>query len=346
MTRWPSQKKGKILRRFHTLVPRSFAVPTAVLGTIALSLTATPAGAVEAERAHNRLLAPLPATKVPPQSVPASTPPSSHTVEPGDTVSAIAAQHGLKTADVLAWNGLGWSSIIRPGQVLALTGASTDPTVAPPAPAPAAATIATHTVTGGETLWGIAQAGGIGLTALLDANGLTRDSIIYPGQELSIPSAAAPASPTMTPAAVVAIETAPVTPLDAEQIANAQIIIDVGRGLGVPDRGIAIALATAMVESWIRNLDWGDRDSLGLFQQRPSQGWGTEGEVRDARRAAAAFFGGTHDPNGSRTQGLLDVPGWQEMEFGAAAQTVQRSAYPERYAPWEEQARTWVAAYG
>ena len=80
--------------------------------------------------------------------------------------------------------------------------------------------------------------------------------------------------------------------LDAEQIENARIIIEVGRSRGVSERGIAIALATGMVESWLRNLDWGDRDSLGLFQQRPSTGWGTEDEVRDPYRAAAAFFGG------------------------------------------------------
>lgn len=320
-------------------------MPTAVLGTIALSLTATPAGAVDGERTHSRPLAPLPLGAAAPLVVPASVLTPSHTVAPGDTVSAIAARYGLTTADVLAWNGLGWSSIIRPGQVLTLTGAVAAPVAAAPAAAPTVAAV--HTVVGGETLWAIAQAQGVGLTDLLATNGLTRGSIIYPGQELAIPGAAAPASPTMIPTAVVeAAPVAPIVTLDAEQIANAQIIIEVGRGLGVSDRGIAIALATAMVESWIRNLDWGDRDSLGLFQQRPSQGWGAEGEVRDARRAAAAFFGGPHDPNGSLTQGLLDVPGWQEMEFGAVAQTVQRSAYPERYAPWETQATAWVAAYG
>jgi len=183
------------------------------------------------------------------------------------------------------------------------------------------------------------------VAALLAANGLGDGAIIYPGQTLAVPisaaapaaaSAPAPASPP-TPASVV---------LDDDQIANARIIIQVGRGLGVSDRGIAIALATAMVESWIRNLDWGDRDSLGLFQQRPSTGWGTEAEVRDPYRAAAAFFGGASDPNGSRTRGLLDIAGWESLDFGAAAQAVQISAYPDRYAPWEQQAYAWLAALG
>ncbi|WP_279070426.1 hypothetical protein [Microbacterium lacticum] len=134
--------------------------------------------------------------------------------------------------------------------------------------------------------------------------------------------------------------------LDAEQIENARIIIEVGRSRGVSERGIAIALATGMVESWLRNLDWGDRDSLGLFQQRPSTGWGTEDEVRDPYRAAAAFFGGPDDPNGTATRGLLDVPGWEAMDFGAAAQAVQISAHPERYGPWEQQAEEWLATLG
>ena len=74
--------------------------------------------------------------------------------------------------------------------------------------------------------------------------------------------------------------------------------MQVGRQLGVPDRGIAIALGAAMQESGMRNLDWGDRDSLGLFQQRPSTGWGTAAQVRDPVRPTKAFYGGPSDPNG------------------------------------------------
>ncbi len=119
-------------------------------------------------------------------------------------------------------------------------------------------------------------------------------------------------------------------------------IIRIGRELGVPDRGIAIALATAMVESSMRNLDHGDRDSLGLFQQRPSQGWGTAAQITDADRSIRVFYGGRHDPNGGTTRGLLDIPGWQRMSFTGAAQAVQVSAFPHRYGQWERQANRWL----
>ena len=93
--------------------------------------------------------------------------------------------------------------------------------------------------------------------------------------------------------------------------ANAAIIIAVGRSLGVPDHGIVIALAAAMQESSLRNLDYGDRDSLGLFQQRPSAGWGTRRPDPDPLRAARLFFGGPNNPNKGNTRGLLDIAGWQ-----------------------------------
>jgi hypothetical protein len=101
-----------------------------------------------------------------------------------------------------------------------------------------------------------------------------------------------------------------------------------------------------MQESWLRNLDWGDRDSLGLFQQRPSTGWGTPEEVHDPVRAARAFYGGPSDPNGENSRGLLDIDGWHDMSFADAAQAVQISAYPERYAQWEQPAYAWLAAHG
>ena len=134
--------------------------------------------------------------------------------------------------------------------------------------------------------------------------------------------------------------------LTAEQAGNAQLIIRIGREIGVPDRAIAIALGTAMQESSLRNVAFGDRDSLGLFQQRPSYGWGTAAEVQDAARATRVFYGGAGDPNGSRTRGLLDVPGWQNLTFAQAAQAVQISAYPDAYAKWEAPAYSWLAALG
>jgi LysM repeat protein len=193
-------------------------------------------------------------------------------------------------------------------------------------------------VIAGDTISGIAARHGSTAGALLAANGLTWDSIIYPGQTITVPAAA--------PAPAPAVASGTSLELDAEQSENARTIIRIGRELGVPERGIAIALGTAMQESWLRNLDWGDRDSQGLFQQRPSTGWGTVDEVRDAERATRAFFGGPADPNGTRTRGLLDIPGWESMSYADAAQAVQISAYPDRYARWEQPSLAWLAALG
>lgn len=335
---------------------------TALVGSVSLALAASPASAAPGSPDPHRALR-LAVTVPPP--IPTfralHTAPSEEVVADGDTISAIAARWGLATADVLAWNGLEWSSIIHPGDRIALTPPAGEASTAVPDAAPAAAEVppaptSSRVVTAGDTLWAIADENGIGLGALLEANGLERGSIIYPGQTLAIPAAAPAASlelaastaPATAAGAAPAAAPTPAPPvvLDAEQAENARIIIEVGRSRGVSDRGIAIALATAMVESWLRNLDGGDRDSLGLFQQRPSTGWGTDAEVRDPYRASAAFFGGPSDPNGTETQGLLDVPGWESMDFGAAAQAVQISAHPDRYGPWEEQAYGWLAALG
>jgi hypothetical protein len=108
--------------------------------------------------------------------------------------------------------------------------------------------------------------------------------------------------------------------LSGEQWANARTIAQVGYDRGLSERAVVIALATAMQESTLRNLDHGDRDSLGLFQQRPSQGWGTPAQVRDPVHAAGRFY-----------DGLVRVPGWDTMRLTDAAQTVQRSAFPELY---------------
>lgn len=109
-----------------------------------------------------------------------------------------------------------------------------------------------------------------------------------------------------------------------EQIPNARIIQATGVAMRVPSRGQVVALATALQESGLRNLAYGDRDSLGLFQQRPSQGWGTAEQVRDPVHASRRFY-----------QALLEVDGWESMTVTQAAQAVQRSAYPDAYAKWE-----------
>lgn len=114
------------------------------------------------------------------------------------------------------------------------------------------------------------------------------------------------------------------THLDADQLHNAATITAVGTSMGVPPPGETIALATALQESDLRNLPYGDRDSLGLFQQRPSQGWGTPAQILDPAYAARQFY--TH---------LLAVPDWRAMTTTDAAQAVQRSAYPGAYQKWQ-----------
>lgn len=128
--------------------------------------------------------------------------------------------------------------------------------------------------------------------------------------------------------------------LSEEQKQNARTIIGVGKGASVPEYGWVIALATSMQESTLVNVDYGDRDSLGLFQQRTSQGWGTEAQILDPVLSSKAFYGvAAHTPN----PGLLDISGWQSMTVTQAAQAVQRSAYPDAYAKWETLARDIVA---
>jgi Cell wall-associated hydrolases (invasion-associated proteins) len=121
--------------------------------------------------------------------------------------------------------------------------------------------------------------------------------------------------------------------LTAERRANASVIVAVGAGLGVPARGQVIAVATAIQESELVNLPGGPDDSIGLFQQRPSQGWGSPAQLHDARYAATVFY-----------QHLLRVSDWQNMSLTDAAQAVQRSAYPDAYAQWEQAATVIVAA--
>ncbi|WP_455709566.1 NlpC/P60 family protein [Micromonospora chersina] len=118
---------------------------------------------------------------------------------------------------------------------------------------------------------------------------------------------------------------------DTEQLENAAVIIDVGVAKGVPRRGWVIAVATAMQESGLRNLphlgDTNDHDSIGVFQQRPSQGWGTVAQLSKPAYQAGRFF-----------DKLLTVPGWESMPLTQAAQAVQASAFPDAYAKWTDDA--------
>ncbi|WP_435854269.1 hypothetical protein [Streptomyces subrutilus] len=123
--------------------------------------------------------------------------------------------------------------------------------------------------------------------------------------------------------------------LTPEQAANAATIAAVGIVRGLPDRAVTIALATAMQESALRNLDHGDRDSLGLFQQRPSQGWGAPEQVMDPVYSAGVFY-----------DRLAEVPRYAELPLAQAAQTVQRSGFPDAYAKHEPDAAVLTAAIG
>ncbi len=116
--------------------------------------------------------------------------------------------------------------------------------------------------------------------------------------------------------------------LDPEQAGNAATIASVAVRRDLPARAATIALATAYQESDLRNLDYGDRDSLGLFQQRPSQGWGSAKQVLDTEYASNAFY-----------DALVRLDGYAEMPVTEAAQAVQRSGFPEAYAAHEADAR-------
>ncbi|MET7489062.1 heavy metal transporter [Streptomyces sp. NPDC005538] len=118
-----------------------------------------------------------------------------------------------------------------------------------------------------------------------------------------------------------------------EQAMNAATIAAVGTGRGMPERAVTIALATALQESQLVNIKHGDLDSLGLFQQRPSQGWGTKKEILDPTYAAGVFY-----------EHLSKVSDYQKLPLTVAAQRVQRSGYPEAYAKHEADATLLSAA--
>lgn len=150
--------------------------------------------------------------------------------------------------------------------------------------------------------------------------------------------------------------------LNQTQLGRAAAIIAVGKTEQVPARGQLIAVMAALTESSLRVLsntgaypqsgsipndgNGGDHDSLGLFQQRPTAGWGSVENLMDPVWSSRAFYGGPSGPNQGSPRGLLDVDGWQTMDPGAAAQTVQGSAYPERYAVNQPVAEKVLATLG
>ena len=121
--------------------------------------------------------------------------------------------------------------------------------------------------------------------------------------------------------------------VDLEQGRWATLMAAIAQRRGLPPRATTIAIATAFQESKLHNITYGDRDSLGLFQQRPSQGWGTAEQVKDPKHAIGAFY-----------DALVKVKGYQSMAITDAAQRVQRSAHPGAYAQHEDYARALASA--
>ncbi|WP_433789112.1 hypothetical protein [Actinoplanes sp. CA-252034] len=193
-----------------------------------------------------------------------------------------------------------------------------------------------------------------GTPITLDAAIEPRTSI-PPAANRNRPRPAASASPSESPSATVRKATPkstrppqPVAGLNQTQMNNAAVIVQVAREMGLPRRAMLVAMMTGLQESSLRNLanttvpasldrphegDGANFDSLGVFQQRPSQGWGTVAQLMSPRYAAKAFY-----------EKLIDIAGWESRSLGDAAQAVQRSALPDAYADHQDRAEKVVDA--
>nr|WP_193313023.1 hypothetical protein [Georgenia subflava] len=134
-------------------------------------------------------------------------------------------------------------------------------------------------------------------------------------------------------ACVVTLDDGSTATMAADQADNAALLGAVAMHRELPARGVTVAIATALQESKLRNIDYGDRDSVGLFQQRPSQGWGTVEQIMDPVYSTNAFY-----------DVLVTVEGWEAKEVTDAAQDVQRSAFPDAYAQHEGRGRAFASA--
>ncbi|MFF0369696.1 hypothetical protein [Micromonospora sp. NPDC005087] len=168
--------------------------------------------------------------------------------------------------------------------------------------------------------------------------------LAFAGGVFAGPIAAHAATPVDGKPVAVAVQTAKVQgaqshiDLNDEQTGNVKAIIAATKKAGLPERAAVISIATSLQESKLENLghlgDANDHDSLGLFQQRPTSGWGTPEQITNPEYSTTAFL-----------KGLKQVDGWQDMALTDAAQTVQVSAYPDAYAQWEQQATDLVAQH-
>ncbi|MGW0506757.1 hypothetical protein [Micromonospora sp. NPDC003241] len=161
-----------------------------------------------------------------------------------------------------------------------------------------------------------------------NSSGVTVESGLTTGGSTDKPRAGKPSRDDLIPHGVQGAQSR--VPLDNAQRENAKTIIEVAKETGVGERGAVIGIATALQESKLYNLGhlgaYNDHDSQGLFQQRPSTGWGSVDQITDPEYSSTVFF-----------EALKNVGGWQDLPLTTAAQTVQVSAYPFHYAQWEEQ---------
>lgn len=258
-----------------------------------------------------------------------------HTVAEGETLVEISKNYSVSLPSLLKKNGLTKSSLIFVGQILDIPKTEDVPidySAGNQIGKPTSICIfhGFHKIKAGETISKIAAIFGVSSQDLLSANNLNWNSTIYIGQKLVIPNVHN------------ALNCPKLTPLSDEMEQNALEIIRIGRDLGIGDYGIVIALATAMQESSLRNIGFGDRDSVGLFQQRPSAHWGTKQQILNPEYAIRAFYGGAKSPTKGVARGLLDISGWRNLPLTEAAQAVQISAHPSAYAKWEPSAWRWL----
>ncbi|MEU9513046.1 hypothetical protein [Micromonospora sp. NPDC048169] len=179
---------------------------------------------------------------------------------------------------------------------------------------------------------GLTVAGGLAAGPLnhTDSTPTTRDTAVTTTQAATLDTA------TLIPHGVQGTQSH--IDLTDEQTANVKAIIAATKKAGMDERAAVVSIATALQESKLENLghlgDRNDHDSQGLFQQRPSSGWGTVEQITDPEYSTTAFL-----------KGLKQVDGWRDMPLTKAAQTVQVSAYPDHYAQWEQQAADLVAQH-